>query len=757
MGHAHISAPAKIAGWSVTRVDAGLWLSDAAGEVPPEVLALPAEPGALSVIVAAAGPGQRTDELVEALFDVLAGQAANVRLVLSGAADRYVAAASGRGFNLVAADDTVVITPHGYALVRPAGRRGPLGQGRGQIAQWRSYLASGERGAAGVLSPSPPWERGLPVDGLTISGVTVRRVPAGLAMVADSQTRSGSGAAPAADSVWPDPDRLTIVVGPGEPAMLRDALVELLHRLGKHATGGVRLYWPRSGTGSSRRALQELARRCQTDLIAPVADLAISGFGAVCHGPAGAAPWARLTSAGDVDLAGSLYPTPAWELALADADLDDLPKTVCVEHIAAGLCVYRPGLVERGLITTARCLLPDPDRLTIVVSGADGDHDVSRDVEAVLERIRKAAVRRVLLLPTGAGYGGRDSLGQQLAYALDGEVVVPAGGWTATPDGRAIARPVSWAGPREAPSERWQVFCGRPDALAATSPERPSDPPADGNASALNVAILPRDHSSSVRERQLYRESAARYQSHVVAVRRVLTQRPGLRAVAAGDAEDAVVTDFAAVLDFMADDRDAATAALRAGSAGREPRVACVISGFRRLPSFTGAVFTSAFLGAATPDIYVQGAFLVEPAFVLATSSHIVALDGDIDYVIWSQTGKRLAALAAEAARDEIVFPAGTVFRVLALYTPAEQGERALAFLRESAWPADRRQHVRTGQPGEPFDEMDRRVLERLGAAATLRNGVRAEDRTLSRSAANGPLLIGFDARGQPFREHANG
>ena len=58
------------------------------------------------------------------------------------------------------------------------------------------------------------------------------------------------------------------------------------------------------------------------------------------------------------------------------------------------------------------------------------------------------------------------------------------------------------------------------------------------------------------------------------------------------------------------------TAALRAGSAERDPRIACAISGFRRLPSFTGAVFTSAFLGAASPGSYVPGAFLVEPAFV---------------------------------------------------------------------------------------------------------------------------------------------
>ncbi len=287
-----------------------------------------------------------------------------------------------------------------------------------------------------------------------------------------------------------------------------------------------------------------------------------------------------------------------------------------------------------------------------------------------------------------------------------------------------------------------------PDALRAVLPEE--------GRPVVAVAMFGRDHRSSARERQLYRERTALYQSHVVAVRRVLTQRPGLRAAAAGGGEDAVVTDFAAVVDFMADDRGAATAALRAGGAAGDPRVACAISGFRCLPSFTGAVFSSAFPGGVGVSAYVPGAFLVEPAFVLATSSHVVAVEGDVGYVIWSQTGKRLAALVTGAGRDEIVFPGGTGYRVLGVYAPAERGERPLVFLRETAWAQGGRSPAPAGA-GEPFDEMDRRVLERLGAAAALRNSVQPEDRTPPRSAASGPLLIGLDNRGTPFAERTSG
>jgi len=43
---------------------------------------------------------------------------------------------------------------------------------------------------------------------------------------------------------------------------------------------------------------------------------------------------------------------------------------------------------------------------------------------------------------------------------------------------------------------------------------------------------------------------------------------------------------------------------------------------------------------------------------VEASSSHLMVMQGDVEYVIWSQTGKRMAALAARAGRDEIIFTA---------------------------------------------------------------------------------------------------
>jgi hypothetical protein len=258
------------------------------------------------------------------------------------------------------------------------------------------------------------------------------------------------------------------------------------------------------------------------------------------------------------------------------------------------------------------------------------------------------------------------------------------------------------------------------------------------------VTIVSRDHRSSAAERLRYRESAVRYQTYLVAVRRVLTQRPGLRSAASAGGEDAVVTDFAALLDFLADDQQAVARALRSPGAVLDPRVPCAVSGLRRLPSFTGAVFSSASLPPPAMGGYVPGATLAEPAFVYASSVHRVLLDGDVEYVIWSQTGKRAAALATDFGGDEIVFAAGTAYKVLQA-GPVAPG-LARVFLRESPGPA--------GLPSGPsggLDEMDRRALERLMGAAALRDRVAAGDRVPARLPGSTGQPIGLDAHGAAF------
>jgi hypothetical protein len=230
--------------------------------------------------------------------------------------------------------------------------------------------------------------------------------------------------------------------------------------------------------------------------------------------------------------------------------------------------------------------------------------------------------------------------------------------------------------------------------------------------------------------------------------------------VATGEPEDALVTDFAAVLDFLSDDRQALAAALRSPRTSPDSRVACVLSGLRRLPSLAGAVFSSASLPDAGIGEYVTGRTLIEPAFVGATSSRLVALEGSIDYVIWSETGKRIAALAAGAGRDEVIFAAGTTYRVLQVTEAGSGSGRIRAFLRELASSRRDRTAARPAsadQPDGELDEMDRRVLARLATAAQLRDHAAAGDVVLDQRGGSAAPAIGLDAHGIPFPEATPG
>jgi hypothetical protein len=837
-GHRSVAdLPHRVGEWSLTQVAAGMWLSPARA-APSDVAALRAEPGRASVIIDADGPDARTDDLLRALFPLLstAGMV-TLRLVLSAGAGRYAVAASRAfGLDLIAAPDNVTITPYGYAVVRSAD---PVAAG--PPPQWRRCLPAGSDDAAGILAPSPDWERPLAA-GLAVDlgrRLAVRRVPAGIALEPPDPE---AALAAAANSVWPDPERLTVVLagaGPREMEMLRDGLGALLPRLPLPATDGVRLYWPRAGAGADGPELQELAARCGTDLIAPAADVSASGgFGGVCHGPGGAAPWLRFSRDGNVQVLGSLYPVPAWEWALGEADLGELAGRLVIEHVAAGVCVYRPGSSARGLIATARSVIPDPARATIVLGDDARSEDARQDLEAVLSRLPRPAVTSLRILLSGAGSGAQDSYAQFLADTLNSQIVAPTGRWTATPDGRlrVLAEPRQ-ATSAQPPGDGWQACRPRATAPARRSPSgppggqpperraperqpaalpsaqvsgsagpsatapapasaerrprtpaapaapEPSKPPgqpappasaepagpvppppsepavpprqvAGGIGTPNRVALLSRHHRSSAQERSLYRETAASYPTFSVSVRRMLTQRPGLRVAAVGDEQDAVVTDFAAVLDLLSADQQAVAAALRLTGMASDPRVACALSGLRRLPSFTGVVFSSASSPGSVPPAYAAGQFLIEPAFVRATSSCLVGLEGGIEYVIWSETGKRIAALAADADRDEIIFAGGTAYRVLqASALPGTAQIRV--FLRESstfhrAGPGG--PPAPPGRPDGQLDEMDGKVLERLVLEAARHDDAAARGQVMARPGTGGRLPIGVDPGAMPFQ-----
>jgi hypothetical protein len=750
--------PSAVGEWSLTPFAAGWWLSGQGRELPPAVRLLRPEPGRLGLVIDADGPDDRTDRLLSELSPVLsAARVRAVRLMLSSAVSRY-ATDEGLvpGIDLIMASGRVVITPHGYALVRG---HGPAASGS---AQWCRRLADGQCRPTGMLAPSPEWESGLAAGMVAGLGPDLRlhRVPAGLAL-----TGPGRDAwVASAGEMWPDPERPVIIVDRILPAELtRHALTGLLTRLAPLAEGGVRLCWPRAGTRFGA-LLRDLAGQTGVDLIAPAADVSRHGFGGISRGPEGAAPWLLFGCDGNVSTLGSLYPESAWEQALAGYAPTGRPADLTVEDVAAGLCVYRAGPSVRGLVATARSILPDPGRITIIAAGDAGDDSVRQDVRTVLGRLPDQTRSSVRLLLTGAGAGGEDSYAQSLADVLSCEIIAPAGRWTATPNGRARALPAPGcgSGPR---ANGWCVFVPHgagnevPLATAAVEPGPPSPapvPPAPARSGpAITspavpgvVAMLPREHRSTAADRAAYRESAEDFHAHSVSVRQMMTQRPGLRSATAAESLEAVATDFAAVIDCLSDDRHATVTALRAAGTAGDPRVACMLSGLRRLPSFTGAVFTSASLSGDPASAYAAGQVLVERAFVEGSSSCQALLGGEIEYVIWSQTGKRTAALVAGAGRDEVIFAAGTSYRVLYVDPPIS-GRLLRVFLRELTI---------SPQPGDPaavpapgtLDATDRKLLERLRSAAALRDSAAASDQARTGRPITASL-VGLNDHGYPF------
>jgi hypothetical protein len=461
-GPAHPGAfPPAISGWHVRQIPAGVWLSRRAGPVPPAVLALAGEPERVSVVVDSEHPDEHTDQALGELFPTLpaAGLAA-VRLLLPSGAGRYGPAASrAYGLDVIAVDGPLTVTPHGYALATPQ-----HAADGGHQPQWWRYRPAGEIVPAGLMSPSPAWDRELAAGApeRAASGVAVHRVPAGLALHLPG---ASAGQIAAARAVWPDPDRMTIVVGGtgAENDVLLDAVAGLLFMLPEAAAHSVRLWWPRAGADAASQALHEVARRHRAELIAPSAEVSVvEGSCGLCHGPAGGAPWIRFTGDPPGQPMGSLYPVPGWQRALDQADLTGLAPGLTAERVTAGLCVYRreSGQHERasrGLAATARSIIPDPAQATIIAAGDADSPPARQDLEAVLERLPAQATRRLRLVLSGAGAGGDRSYAQTLADTTGSLIIAPAGAWTATPDGRLRAIP---AGRPEA-ADSWPRFFPR--------------------------------------------------------------------------------------------------------------------------------------------------------------------------------------------------------------------------------------------------------------------------------------------------------
>ncbi|MEU5941321.1 hypothetical protein ABZ807_19525 [Micromonospora sp. NPDC047548] len=277
---------------------------------------------------------------------------------------------------------------------------------------------------------------------------------------------------------------------------------------------------------------------------------------------------------------------------------------------------------------------------------------------------------------------------------------------------------------------------------AADGPE----PPAADELAVIAAGLLmeqPHSSLSADDQTELRRMLNGRYDAHGRVVTRLLAEQPGLRS--GGTSHVGTVAGLVAVQAYVQDLRGPVNEYLRGapdGSTSPSATVArCAAAGLRRLPAAHGPVFTSGTgaAGATAASRYRPGDELVEPGFI------DVGLDpgtaaGEVQYVIWSASARRLGPLG-RATERRALFPPGSRFTVLAVEPPVTSGQPARVLLRDRVSTVGQ-----AGRYGGPTTDNEQ-VVARLQAAS---------DGTAS-AAANAcvEFALGLDTSGRPFRQRS--
>ena len=275
--------------------------------------------------------------------------------------------------------------------------------------------------------------------------------------------------------------------------------------------------------------------------------------------------------------------------------------------------------------------------------------------------------------------------------------------------------------PPPPPAERRPA--GPPPGLPPAPAARPAPAVPAASLTAGGLASLTPDRlagsdpwwrrASTVADRRQLRQSMGwRYDAASRFVTSLLAERPGLRAVAAGD--DGLATDLAAVHTFAAADHVDRVESMRTGSPDALDRafLTCVVSGLRWLPTLTGVVVRGGPDDPVAADAYVGGE-VIEPGLLSAVADPEAEVPGATEVLIWSSTARRLDGLV-DAGPPQVVFLPGTVFRVLDVDRTSSPCQVLLAEVPE-VW------RSRFGA------ERDERIRARLRAAAGSRAAARAD------------------------------
>ncbi|OIK26145.1 hypothetical protein VT52_017895 [Streptomyces malaysiense] len=296
-----------------------------------------------------------------------------------------------------------------------------------------------------------------------------------------------------------------------------------------------------------------------------------------------------------------------------------------------------------------------------------------------------------------------------------------------------------------APADPGRADGPAPSAPAPAAPGGPG-PRTTAPAAVPGVRVQPAPKASACavppergteKERDWVRRTlSTQYNAVAGTVSRVMSESPGLRGGARGEAADAL-TDLVAVRLFLSGDGARVNAAVRAAAVGPHvPLARCVAAGLRRLPSYRGAALLRARASAAERAWFREGRLVTEWAFCTAYGAPRPGPHGATDFLIWSITARR-TNLIDPAEPDRVVFLPGTTFKVL---RPAEgEGPVLLRELSPSEIASDGKVDVQR----VPLDEIALDGLDRAAAALRADDAAGRDERGDNDGLGTPPGLIG--------------
>lgn len=576
--------------------------------------------------------------------------------------------------------DVEVIAPHGQ-LTTTIGAGIYVNRAEGGVG-WRRFGPRGHGDVAGCRFPVPAWENQLPPGPVTAAGLVTATVPAGLAV------RPAGLPVPCHTSpvfrVPMHPRIPKLIIGQPGVEVAAKAVAELLGHVPQPLRRSL-LVVPVSSSAVAPEWAAELADLLGEDVMLTAGLETISHAGvirSVVLGPQGQevlVPLAALLrhrpGAAAPEVVDIVPAPPGWEKhgARCYRRAGDASSSLLAEVLPGGLHVHSDA--EQPVFTTRL----DSPTWTLAI-GSEGQQVTEAELAAVRELLgglapQQCRTARVRVLGTAAP-DALATLGAQVR-SVGAMLQTPARAETEPPPAEDVdgldaldAGRTEKIMPPKTVAQRLVTSVHVPivvtaspvatvsgPAVVTSEPEpEPVAPAPVRSGRSVELADRP---STATEQSRLSTAAGARYTEALAAVNVALSAWPMLKSEAKAD--------YVAVCLYLSRGEGGAVALADALAEGREPiqgLLPCLVSGLRRLPTHRKVVLRQ---GKGSCD---EGTVLCEPGFLSASAQLDVTTAGaELDQLIWPATARRTSELMSGRTFDEVVFPVGRRFKVLAVHT----------------------------------------------------------------------------------------